>query len=90
MSEQDEFAFFQGVQSANTVLNETMPDHAERVRNFYRHQGRTAAIDEVLMLITANQCFNFLKAEATKTDSCEHQGCHQLQGIRNKLMETHK
>ena len=44
MSEQDEFAFFQGMQSANDVLNETMPDHAERVRNYYRHQGRTAAI----------------------------------------------
>jgi len=40
MSEQEELAFFQGVQSANEVLSETTPDHAERVRNYYREQGR--------------------------------------------------
>ena len=90
MSEQDEFAFFQGMQSANDVLNETMPDHAERVRNYYRHQGRTAAIDEVLMMITENQCFGCRKAQQLKIDSCDHLGCLQLQSIRKKLMETHK
>jgi hypothetical protein len=86
MSADEEYAFFAGMAANNKVLDDVTPNHSERVRNFYRGQGRDTVIDEIMQIITTWQCFEFLKAEGNKTAPCEHQGCHQLQQLRGRLI----